>query len=544
MYEVILKTVACLFSFLLAGILARYRKQRKPLSLSWTELLCNIKQLIFMFRADASTGMMKMFPLTPNLFKYFGVSTEECATTGIDAMSYIHPDDHKQACIEAYDCIADHRPYKFQKRTKGPGGVYRWTRTKSSFIRNEDHVSVWLGVMDDITDLQQLCDELERSRAMSRAFERVLSATFDKLVYVDRHLRICTDLPHQATESIADWFISNADRALLESHISKALGSETRPLPVMMEADLQYSVGLEACRHQVFIVNMPLTGAGRVLVGIKEAKKRSKADVHVGDLSVIEIPVEGDITELVGFFYSILDEETRERFTQVWKRQVLEDCLSCLESTRLGNLNVLSSQPLATSSAGLIAVFMFIALAALKDIPCVDRVSVFMHASERVASLADKDIAGRASFYLAMSAMKMTGGSASPRMASALFETATDLLTQARFEGAVHMLTILRLQRGLYTWLQLDSAVEARSWFLTAAGTDNREIPMSGQIKAVVLYDAFLLHRKEGEEKGAHMKLFRLQKLVSSMPGVEFDSGITRLLSRMGYSAPRHALSK
>jgi PAS domain S-box-containing protein len=531
----VLKAVVCLSCLWLAGVVAKYL-QRPVLRPTFSEILMSAMQLVFMYRINLTTGMMRLFPITPNLYDFYGVQSDDFKESGLETISYIHPDDRQDTNIEVYKCIADKKPFQMQTRAKGPGGKYHWIRATSSFVRNEGDVSVWLGVIDDISDLRHLCDELDSSRAMARALERILASSFHKLVYVDANMMVCSDLPQgdNPVECIADWFVSDSDKALLAVHVSNALMSGQKPLPVMMEADIKLG-GEEVTRKQVYIVNMQLVNVRRVLIGLRVYHPLvGDTIINAGTDNLIEIPIEGEVTDLVGYFYAILDEANRAKFAAAWKRRVVEECLGSLEYTRVGNLNILTpaSEPLSSATQPLTAVYMFVALASLANLPVVDRVSVYMHASERCVGISDKNVKARAAFYLAMSAMKLTDESIGPRVISHLFDAACAQLAGAEVDDALTMLTLIKFQRGLYTWRNFDSPQESLSWLVNASTTDDRSLPITAQIKAVIRYDAFILYTKMGTLKAAQMNLHRLHALVVANPTVTFDPVITAMLAK------------
>ena len=391
------KAAVYIFCVLLVNEISR-RRSVIGVSMSWSDLLNAIPQLIFIFRTNVSTGDMKLFPLTPNRVHYFDIQAEsDTVEKGLDSRDYLHPDDRKHASMEGFECVSAKIPYNYHKRIKGPGNKYKWIRVKSNYLKDEGDVAVWLGLMDDASD-HSLFDELEHSRSMSRALEQILALNFDKIVTVDQAGMILQDGPQTsaARECILDWLDSDADKVAVQHRISNALCCDQRPLPFMMEADFHFTLNRAAVRHQIYIVSTARTG--RVLVCIKALVPRR--GVELNDLPLIDIPVDGDITELAGFFYSILDEADRAEFTRVWNRQIIEECLDCFEHTKVGNLNIMTplQQPFSENSRAVTAVFMFVGLATIAKLESIDRVSVYMHACDRALALGDKTLSAKCCF--------------------------------------------------------------------------------------------------------------------------------------------------
>lgn len=530
MYQEVVNLAIFLIGLYFSKMWLAFRK-RHELTFSCTDLLQRVAQLVFIYRINLSTGVMKLFPITPNLYDYYGVESADYKDKGLETFPFIHPDDQRQINFEVYQCIAQNKPFQASKRIRGPDGIYKWIRVKSSYIGSEGDDSLWLGLMDSIEDLQQLCYQQEQSRSMITALEKILCSTFTHILYVDSNLSISRD-EHQdgELECLMDWLVLDGDKKRLQSLVLDATRASTHPLPVMMEADV--IIRGTVSRHKLFIVNVPRTGVDKTLVCLRPVK-RNTTDDYTGALQVIEIPIEGDITELVGYFYSIMEPCNRDLFAQAWKGRLVEDCLHALRFTRVGNLDILSPlrEPLSLHIRAVVAVFMFCALSGIEGLPSVDRASVYMHACERAMAISDKVACARSSFYLAMSSMKVTQGSLPLWVVTYLFETSCRLLSDSEWDDALYMLTILKLQRGIFTWTTSESPQEAKTWMADAASTDDRDTTMSLQIKAVVLYNTFILQSRSGSEKESDKTWRTLERLVSRNSDVTFDPMITQRLN-------------
>ena len=155
---------------------------------------------------------------SPELFRIHGLDPSDKAPTIEEYLGLVHPEDREFVAQAIQKMLADHRGFDFTKRIVRPDGKVRQVRCVGIAANDAGTFQGFVGTGMDVTEQEQLTEELRRSehdlREREREFRQILDLT-------PQHLGVLgpDGSPLYANRVALDYFGVNIDQWRAESRI-------------------------------------------------------------------------------------------------------------------------------------------------------------------------------------------------------------------------------------------------------------------------------------------------------------------------------------
>ena len=155
---------------------------------------------------------------SPELFRIHGLDPSDKAPTIDEYLGLVHPEDREFVAQAIQKMLADHRGFDFTKRIVRPDGKIRRVRCVGIAANDAGTFQGFVGTGMDVTEQEQLTEELRRSehglREREREFRQILDLT-------PQHLGVFgpDGSPLYANRVALDYFGVNIDQWRAESRI-------------------------------------------------------------------------------------------------------------------------------------------------------------------------------------------------------------------------------------------------------------------------------------------------------------------------------------
>ena len=456
--------------------------------ISVSKILEELEQMIYVLVWLKKEQRWVVRECSPGCAAIYGHSPEEMKSEAFNIMHHIHPEDALRIDQIPQLTFPIGHKMTFEKRARGrhPGSPYKWIRSKALLLFDDELEQGWLGMFDEISDLQCVCDELDRTRSLIAALDEVVHYCFTHTFYLDNHLNLSRsywDFPgsFSGPQSIDDLIKSDADRGRFQKYILDSLANPERRRPVMVDLNLHLTSEDQASHSSVFAIRMPTHGGDtRILLGI-----RSSPSTRLGLLEVprgvIDVEVNGDIESAAGFLYSSLPGTRREVFASLWRDMAcLEDLLDYLNSFGPCNGDFFA------------VVTQLIVLSLLEQrAPSLDEVLLLSTCLERSLSMNGRRSSDLC-FRISLCALKLPNVPATA--AAFFFDKALQAVVRGRVSDndALHKAAVLCVQRGVHS-ARCNREEEAVHFF---EETLRFACPVDAEmmrIRALALYNSFVV---------------------------------------------------
>jgi PAS domain S-box-containing protein len=154
---------------------------------------------------------------SPELFRIHGLDPNRKAPTVDEYMALVHPEDREFVAQAIQKLLADNRSFDFSKRIVRPDGEIRHVRCVGTAATHGGTFGGFVGTGVDVTEQEQLTEELRRSDHYLRERERELRQILD---LTPQHLGVLgpDGSPLYANRAALDYFV-NIDQWRAESRI-------------------------------------------------------------------------------------------------------------------------------------------------------------------------------------------------------------------------------------------------------------------------------------------------------------------------------------
>jgi len=155
---------------------------------------------------------------SPELFRIHGLDPSRKAPTVDEYMALVHPDDREFVAQAIQRMLADHRSFDFTKRIVRPDGEIRHVRCVGIAESRGGTFQRFVGTGMDVTEQEQLTEELRQSEHYLREKERELRQILD---LTPQHLGVLgpDGSPLYANRAALDYFGVNMDQWRAKSRI-------------------------------------------------------------------------------------------------------------------------------------------------------------------------------------------------------------------------------------------------------------------------------------------------------------------------------------
>ena len=155
---------------------------------------------------------------SPELFRIHGLDADGKAPTVEEYLALVHPEDREFVAQAIQKVLADHRSFDFTKRIVRPDGEIRHVRCVGIAASRGGTSQRFVGTGMDVTEQEQLTEELRRSEHYLREKERELRQILD---LTPQHLGVLgpDGSPLYANRAALDYFGVNMDQWRAKSRI-------------------------------------------------------------------------------------------------------------------------------------------------------------------------------------------------------------------------------------------------------------------------------------------------------------------------------------
>jgi formate hydrogenlyase transcriptional activator len=155
---------------------------------------------------------------SPELFRIHGLDPSGKAPTVEQYLALVHPEDREFVVQAIEKMVADHRGFDFTKRIVRPDGEIRWVRCVGIAATPGVTFQGFVGTGIDVTEQEQLTEELRRSENYLQERERELRQILD---LTPQHLGVLgpDGTPLYANRVALDYFGVNIDQWRAKSRI-------------------------------------------------------------------------------------------------------------------------------------------------------------------------------------------------------------------------------------------------------------------------------------------------------------------------------------
>jgi len=152
-------------------------------------LVGNVPGMVYQFGVSEE-GKTRLIYVSDGVRDLYGITPEDALANRSSLADLIHPDDSASYKRSIKEAVASLSPWHWLGRVRTPRGEHKWIHGKSRpardargvVIRGEDGILVWDGIIIDVTELQEMKLELQRSLQQSST---ILDISPDGILTVD-----------------------------------------------------------------------------------------------------------------------------------------------------------------------------------------------------------------------------------------------------------------------------------------------------------------------------------------------------------------------
>lgn len=171
-------------------VASRTRQLREEMS-RFDRLIGNAPGMVYQFEVSEE-GKTRLTYVSDGVRDLYGLSPIEALADRSSLSDLIHPDDVLSYRTSIKQAMAGLTPWHWLGRVRAPSGESKWIHGKSrpardesgNVIRSESGAIVWDGIVVDVTELQEMKLELQRSLQQSST---ILDISPDGILTIDSH---------------------------------------------------------------------------------------------------------------------------------------------------------------------------------------------------------------------------------------------------------------------------------------------------------------------------------------------------------------------
>lgn len=171
-------------------VASRTRQLREEMS-RFDRLIGNVPGMVYQFEVS-DEGRTRLTYVSEGVRDLYGISPIEALADRSSLSDLIHPDDAVSYRTSIKQAMAGLTPWHWLGRVRAPDGSSKWIHGKSrpardeagEVIRSERGAIVWDGIVVDVTELQEMKLELQRSLQQSST---ILDISPDGILTIDEH---------------------------------------------------------------------------------------------------------------------------------------------------------------------------------------------------------------------------------------------------------------------------------------------------------------------------------------------------------------------
>jgi PAS domain S-box-containing protein len=492
------------------------------------DILGSIDPVVYVYYWDPVTDKQGFSEIGGACEDFFcGMKQTEVVKGKFLFQDFVHPDDLRfWRPTNAY-CHEEGADFTFEMRMKTVSGEYRWCRAHARYVgRKEDGMEYWYGVVDDISDLKETCEELERCRSVLLVLEEFLNVAMDFYFIVNQDLRVfsCGSINDEGrvkTRYFLDDFIADLEDK------SKILGCirQKSMLPVkMVQINIRLPGRLDES-FKVYAIHLPTPPfENRILVGLERVHRYERAPrstIDGGGINELaDLELEADMESIMGYLFAV--SRTKSSLQAAWTAHDVAGCFRLLDDDLA-----------SVESSGEGFIFSQVWLRFLGWALCqqtwpdeekhvkLQKAMEMLRRWEKDGRMMRVEYVHESLFFLVLGAVRgVRRPNGVDQPIHTLFFEAIRLL---RLRYCRLEVLLLHFQMGIRV-ANMETLKEGARWFNMAAGLSCAPSSFLVQLRGLALYNLAFCCGHSPET------ISRLGHFVAENPAVEFDPRISKLL--------------